>query len=160
MKESVANMLECAGHVTRRYQNKTTGDNITLTIIVGPPGPTAVHTPEICYSSRSYSIKENRKRVNLDSAQSGPNPLWQATFRSNRIATDILHAYYAWSTGESWQASKNPRYQFGGLPLLYKIQIAGTVEADGKDPGKQFLEALFQSDWNLSSKQPPAEPAA
>jgi uncharacterized protein DUF3485 len=158
MEESTVDMLECAGYVLRRYQNQTTGDTVTITIIVGPPGPIAVHTPEICYSSRAYSIKDKRKIISFDNGTSEPHTFWQTAFRSTRIATNIQHVYYAWSTGDTWQASKRPRYQFGGLPMLYKIQLAGTLATSDRDPCKQFLEALFQSGWHLTNQQPPANP--
>src|SRR5262245_53263400 len=58
MPEAILQMLSCAGHVNRQYVNRHTGNTVSIAIIVGPPGPTAVHTPEICYSSRAYSIQE------------------------------------------------------------------------------------------------------
>ncbi len=144
-------MLECAGHVTRRYVNRKTGARVTMFIIVGPPGPIAVHTPEICFSSRDYD-KQGNKRTQVSFASTGtePHTLWQTTFRSKRITTDTLFVYYAWSTGDIWHASESPRYQYGGDPLLYKLQIAGLQETDGTDPCQQFLETLFQSGWSLA----------
>ena len=46
MEDSTVEMLECAGYVNRRYVNQQSGQTVNLAIIVGPAGPTAVHTPE------------------------------------------------------------------------------------------------------------------
>jgi hypothetical protein len=48
----VERILRCYGYVNRVYWNSKTGDRVSLAILFGPRGPMAVHTPEICYSSR------------------------------------------------------------------------------------------------------------
>jgi len=149
MSDLVEEMLECAGYVTRRYVNRTTGATVTVFMIVGPPGPTAVHTPEICFSSREYGKQNKHTQATFDSSGAEPHTLWLTTFFSKRITTNSLHVYYAWSTGDTWLASKSPRFQYGGEPLLFKLQIAGLLDADGTDPCKQFLEAFFLSGWQF-----------
>jgi len=153
LEESVAKMLECAGSVTRDYINQKTGDKVTMFIVVGPPGPIAVHTPEVCYSSRQYKITEKRQRATFAAAGARPNTLWQTTMQSKRIATDNLRVYFGWSQGDRWEAASNPRYRFGADPMLYKIQIAGLLDVDGTDPCRQFLESLFASTWKLAAKK-------
>src|SRR4051812_10653770 len=43
IKESALQMLECSGYISRRYINQDSGQSIVLAVIVGPPGPIAVH---------------------------------------------------------------------------------------------------------------------
>jgi hypothetical protein len=173
MSDKVVEMLECAGYTTRVYQNQKTGDTTTISLIVGPSGPIAVHTPEICYSSRAHTLEERATEVAIgnkeespsqkekaeenveEKAQSkAPQTLWRTTFRSNDIMADHLCVYYGWSLGTTWYASKHPRFEYGGKPLLYKLQIAGPLVDDGsgesRDPSLDFLQALFSSNWNLS----------
>jgi hypothetical protein len=65
-----------------------------------------------------------------------------------------LRVTYGWITGAEWMASQSPRFEFGGQPLLYKIQMAADVAPteDGAlaDPCKSFFEALLDTYW-----QPP-----
>ncbi|MEO2048788.1 MAG: exosortase-associated EpsI family protein [Pirellulales bacterium] len=150
MEDEVAAMLESAGDVTRRYVNQITGGHITVFVVIGPPGPIAVHTPEICYSSREYEIQDKHTKATFSSTGAESHTLWHSNFRSKRMAKSILSVYYAWSTGDTWLASESPRYQYGGEPLLYKLQIAGFLDTTGTDPSQQFLEALFQTGWTLS----------
>src|SRR6185436_14608221 len=41
----VEKMLQCSGNFNRRYVNSKTNEVIDVAAIVGPPGPTAAHTP-------------------------------------------------------------------------------------------------------------------
>src|SRR5687767_6261065 len=50
----VVKMLRCPAYINRVYAHEQTGDRITVAVLVGPAGPIAVHTPEICYSSHDY----------------------------------------------------------------------------------------------------------
>ena len=57
-----------------------------------------------------------------------------------------LRVWYAWSDGEKWSAEKNPRWDYLGLPRLYKIQLASRIseKEDSKNqPIKSFLEEFL-----------------
>ncbi len=60
MEQSALDMLECAGYVNRRYVDQESGRAILVALLVGPPGPIAVHTPEVCFSSRNYDRQDER----------------------------------------------------------------------------------------------------
>jgi hypothetical protein len=160
MKESTVKMLQCAGYVNRRYINQETGDAISIALIVGPPGPIAVHTPEVCFSSRAYTILDSKGTLSLDGSSGNSHSFWKSTFQPNHIDADQLRVYYAWATrpkdagSATWKAMTRGRYRYGAEPLLYKLQIAGSLVRDGsvvgQDASKQFLEVLCQSEWNVA----------
>jgi len=149
--KSVAEMLQCAGSLHRRYVHTPTGRVVDFAIIAGPPGPTAVHTPEICYSSRVHDLIGERQSVEINSSSGGPHSFWRNDFSTKNPLADNLRVYYAWSPGRAWEASKSPRYKYAADPLLYKIQLASTVRAGTKDDStdscREFLEAFLQSGW-------------
>jgi hypothetical protein len=140
-------ILECAGYVNRRYLNQDTGRSIQLAIIVGPPGPIAVHAPEICYSSRSYEIRNERKEIPIEAA-TGRHTFWRVDFTTRDASIDGLRVYYAWTSSGVWNASGSPRFEFAGEPLLFKIQLATYVAPylsdEDRDAGRHFLEDLLQ----------------
>src|SRR5262245_44831048 len=37
------------GYLSRRYVNRQTGEVIWCTVLCGPPGPIAVHPPDVCF---------------------------------------------------------------------------------------------------------------
>lgn len=146
----VEEMLECAGYVNRTYRHSTTQERVHVAILLGPPGPIAVHTPEICYSSQDYTITEKPHPVTIEprgqaatpTAAGSAHTLWATTFRSNALDGAALRVYHGWSDGGPWSAPEQPRYTMAGSPYLYKIQLAGpsSADADTEDVGRQFLE--------------------
>ena len=148
MPDSTQKTLECAGYINRKYTHQKTGQSIGLALIVGPPGPTAVHTPEICYSSRSYTIKGLPEPK---AAKEQKHSFWGILFESRHAGAEKLQVYYAWNNGLRWEASKNPRIEFGGNQMLYKVQISGNVglgfNTELPDPAWDFTLAFSNSSW-------------
>lgn len=157
MPSSTTEMLQCAGHINRKYLNEHTGDKISLAVIVGRPGPIAVHTPEICYSSRAYQLSQRREEIRMRLGANNSDAFWRVDFDSKNFMADDLRVYYAWSDGGPWRASQSPRFEFASATLLYKLQLAtslspvrtdlGSAEQVGalrqdSDPAIEFLHAL------------------
>ncbi len=142
--ETVA-MLQCTGHFSRVYVNRVTGDVVSVALQVGPPGPTAVHTPEICYSSRGHSISELPTARATDRAAAPDETIWRMTFRTNDAEQRRLRVCYAWrGPHEShWTAAEDPRFVYATEPMLYKIQLASQLsdwhESNDQDPCQKFL---------------------
>jgi hypothetical protein len=153
LSELIQEMLLCAGYVNQKYVNKTTGETVWLAITLGPAGPISVHTPEICYSSRAYTIEEQRAAVEVPAPSGKVHSFWRVTFRSNNPTADVLRVFYAWSTDGVWKASNSPRFEYGGRPALYKLQISSPIPAAeanaSREPCKNFLTELLRSGWNL-----------
>ena len=149
MPDRVQQTLECSGYVNRTYIHSDTGQEIGMAIHVGPPGPTAVHTPEICYSSRSHVVKERPKKKE---AENETDSFWGMLFQSRHVGAGQLRVYYAWNNGDAWQAADNPRILFGGDRLLFKAQVSGpTGLAFGtqlEDPAWDFCQTLCNSSWS------------
>jgi hypothetical protein len=153
MSDAVIEVLSCAGYVNRQYVNRRTGETIWIAITVGPPGPIAVHTPEICYSSRAYSIQDPRETAILSDSNGDTHSFWRLSFRSNNTSADTLRVYYAWSAEGLWQASESPRFEFAGQPMLFKLQMSSLVAPEvtgaSTDPCKNFLTDLLRLKWNV-----------
>jgi hypothetical protein len=135
-------ILECDQYAQSVYVDRNTGRQIMCTLLVGPPGPMAVHTPEICYSAVDWKAIGERKRVTLDDKR--PDTVWRSQFQDahNSQESDI-RVYYAWTDGNEWTAADEPRIQFGGRPFLFKVQVMERMPHDPEfqtsDPAKDFL---------------------
>ncbi|MHC4177967.1 MAG: exosortase-associated EpsI family protein [Planctomycetota bacterium] len=144
MGDDTVKMLQCAGHILRTYEHQDTGESVNMFVILGPPGPISVHTPEVCYDSRGHPIRDARRRVIIQNGDGPENEFWAVTFRSNDPTADTLRVYYAWSTGDRWSATEGPRYAYAGHPYLYKIQLASRlpshVDSEVDDPCSRFLQ--------------------
>jgi hypothetical protein len=145
LEEEVQKILNCEGSLKRRYVNVDTGAAVNVALLLGPSGPIAVHTPEICYSSRDFTIDGEKKVVPLKASGEKPDEFWAIKFRGKNVAADHLQVYYGWSTGEEWSAPESSRFAFSGQPWLYKIQVAASTTGAGEsdtDPCRDFLEAF------------------
>ncbi|HEY4309126.1 MAG TPA: exosortase-associated EpsI family protein [Pirellulales bacterium] len=161
-EDETLQMLQCAGYLSRSYKNVLTGDIVRVALLVGPPGPTAVHTPEICYSSRGQTIVQQRKSIATRPQQRPDESLWRMVFRSNDVEQNRFSVVYGWADAAGqWRASVNPRYEHGGASMLFKIQVAAPLadpaDEQGPDVCQQFLRDFLPAlDATLFSTSSPS----
>lgn len=144
LSDEVVEMLECSGNTTRVYRNQRTGATLNMFVIVGPHGPTVVHTPDVCYSSRDYKRPGDAVRKTIVTADGTRHVFWATTMTSNSdIDPHDLQVWFAWSDGEKWSASKKPRWDYLGFPRLYKIQVSSRISKN-KDPKIEPIESFLE----------------
>jgi hypothetical protein len=140
-------VLECAGYVSRQYENRNTREIVTLAVLLGPAGPISVHTPDVCYSSQEYTVIESPKRTRFGGGRGTQNELWSTSLQSTNLTSGNLRVYYGWSTGGPWSAPNDARFAFAGQPHLYKIQVVGrllpAVDDNESDQCRDFLEEFL-----------------
>jgi hypothetical protein len=147
LQPAAEKVLECAGYVSGEYENRKTGEVVTMAVLLGPAGPISVHTPDVCYSSQEYNIHQSPEVANFGRHESGQDELWRTTLRSTRLEAGYLRVYYGWSAGGAWSAPADARFAFAGRPYLYKIQVAGPLpslpDEKSADPGFSFVKELL-----------------
>ena len=130
-----------------------TGATVDLAIIVGPGGPISVHTPEICYSSRAYSIEEPRRRMQLSDGDGHKHSFWNTDFqldeRDRRAASRLLRLVRRRNMDRVGFSSLSVRW--ASLVVQATDVIAGSAREDEnvQDPCQEFLSAFLQSGWNV-----------
>lgn len=132
MSDSAIRMLRCAGYLTRQYVNEESGESVSVNIVFGPPGAISEHTPEVCLSSRNFTQLGTRERARIECPRSLDNQapgdeLWFVDFQRNDSALQGVRVYWAWSTGDRWEAPDGAKSAFAGSRHLYKIQLSTTV---------------------------------
>lgn len=150
MPANALQMLRCYGHTLRVYQHSKTGAQVTIAVLLGPRGPIAVHTPEICYSGQGVKQAKERQSVPIK-ANGLAHSVWQLNFLSKSDSSPALEVFYAWSDGGAWQASKYPRFWL--TSRLYKFQLAGPPPASGEQSAcVDFLQNFLPALSNLTVK--------
>jgi hypothetical protein len=146
LEQNVAEALQCVGYLHGAYTNDQTGDTVVVAVIGGPGGRISVHTPEICYSAQDYELVSDRQQLTIHDESEKVHTFWQLVANSRVRSRPDLRVLYGWSDGSSWQAVAGPRFAFAGLPLLYKLQLAGPPQAGQADPAldpcQDFLARL------------------
>lgn len=132
----VQNELQCEGYFSRKYLHARTGEQVWVILMVGPPGPMVRHPPEICYVNRENVLVQEPQVVQLQEAADRKHDFRVLRFRSPGVAAGEFSVCYAWSSGSAWQVPDFPRLEFGGKPLLYKLQLMSTdpTVASGESP--------------------------
>lgn len=141
--------LHCTGHWARRYVNRTTGEAVDVSLIVGPPGRVAVHTPEVCLGWRCV---QPRKPMTLPEDHSFGNTFWDPIFESEGPNKTRLRVYYAWRVDGPWAASRKTRYVFAGSPLLFKVQASCVLPPGADDKSSDGAQAFLQDFVSQTSR--------
>ncbi len=141
LPDPAVEMLRCPGSAVGSYSNSK-GDLVSAVFLVGPAGPLAVHTPDVCYGSNNYTIHEPTRRTTIVDANGIEHPFSVITFRENSAGNRLLRVYFAWHDEGAWVAPEVPRTAFAGTPMLYKLQVAThsvTKDETNLDAGERFL---------------------
>lgn len=136
------NMLRTEASLVGRYQHRETGQQVLMIFMIGPAGPLAQHTPDVCYASMNYELIDDRRGVQIRDRDNQEHAFSVASCRERRPGGGLVRVYYSWNQQGRWRAPAIPRTAFAGVPMLYKIQVSTTdvPEENGvPDAGEQFL---------------------
>ncbi len=136
--------------VTRRYVHRATGEDLSLLVLCGPPGPTAAHSPEACYGGGGYDLSGPLERKDITFGTPPATAVFQVgNFRQPDAASSTgLRIYWSFRGASDWGVPENPRLAFARYPALYKIYvIRGMAMAEGVPPvdevAPKFIQALM-----------------
>lgn len=161
-----------AGHLSRRYRDRATGEEVTVLVVAGRPGPISVHTPDVCYRGAGYTAVGDAART-AAAAGGRQVPLWGLRFRppAARAGAADLEIRWGWLAGAGLEAPANARLAYAGLPALYKLYVirerrprptaaaaaAATPPAAVADPTEAFLAAFLPALETALGQTPPAK---
>lgn len=139
--------LQCQGTVNRLYRQPTNGRSAHVALLLGPAGPIATHTPEVCYSVRDYEILGQPTRATFSASDGKTHQFWVTQVRRRDATGDFIRVYHAWNANGTWAAPENARLAFTFSPYLYKCQIAFS-EFDSRDSAAEeeaFVRGLIEA---------------
>ena len=140
LNASSIDLLRSYGSTMRDYVNEKTGDEITVFVLFGPRGPTAIHIPEICFDSVGTKQVGDRKMETIESGGKR-HTFWSVLFSRDRNPEPSIEIWYAWSIGEEWVASKYPRFWM--TDTMYKVQVSGPVGNSTAWACKDFMKSFL-----------------
>jgi hypothetical protein len=136
-----------AGTLERRYENRRTGDAVSLFLVCGRPGPVSIHTPEACYAANGYVVG-TKSRV---AARDAGGDFWSSDAVKTTAAEETrLRIYWGWNDGKGWTAPDDARWTFVAKrrsPVLFKLYVlrdhGGPAQASKDEPCQVFLHAML-----------------
>ena len=138
-------LLTPINSISRTYFNQREKINVNLFVLMGPTGPTAVHTPDICFDSREFKKIGNRKSISVgtdtSASQKSNSKFFRTEFRSRDINEEGLKSIYGWRTTDGpWLASKQPRWAFADNRYLFKLQATAKFPSAETMKDSRILE--------------------
>jgi hypothetical protein len=131
--EQVKSTAGAVNYVSRRYQNKETGEEVRLWLIVGHSRDICRHTPNVCYPASGF--RQDGRQIHHRWTQDDGKPV--DFFTAKFIKDDVRgrHAervFWAWNHPETnkWEAPADPRQHYGLSRALYKMYFTSNVQAN------------------------------
>jgi hypothetical protein len=118
-------------HLARKYTHAANGRSFIVSLSLGHPGLTAIHTPEYCYTGSGYEMEGG---IGKYAAPSTPAEFFTTAFQKPG-GTDPLRIYWAWSADGTWRAPNHPRLTYLGQRSLCKLYVVAGGDAAAK-PGQ------------------------
>jgi hypothetical protein len=116
---------DVGGYFYARFVNRRDGNAVVVFLVGGPPGPVAIHTPDVCYQASGYEVRA-QERVTVGDPRRAGGEFWSADLIKNRTALENrLHILWSWSATGAWSVPDSPRLTFARCPLLYKLYVLG-----------------------------------
>lgn len=148
----VIETIQASGSAQRVYADDR-GYRVEMVLLAGPPGPIAVHKPEICYSSQNTQMLEEES---VTVGGSNEHSFRMIKFKPESLSATPFRVFYGFSEdGVNWVASENPRVEFGDADYLYKLQMVSDalVPTDGDDSAQAFLSAFAQAFGGIAKRK-------
>jgi hypothetical protein len=120
LSEDLQSQLELRGYSHRVYEHVSSGQRVTLLMLVGPAGPLVRHPPEICYGSRANQLVETRE-MQVDTDRD-VHTLRLLSYAGDSMAADDFLIAYGFGLRGRWDCPESPRIAYGGEPVLIKLQ--------------------------------------
>ncbi|MFO0850098.1 MAG: hypothetical protein U0871_16310 [Gemmataceae bacterium] len=135
---------------SRRYTSPSGNFWTVVSVITGPPGAVATHTPDVCYPSSGYKTVRGPIRETVDLPGGGTATYYVADFeKATATRTERQRVRWAWSVDGSWGAPDRPRFQFLRFSDLAKLYIVTSTPDDPVGSGedspavRQMVAATF-----------------
>jgi hypothetical protein len=133
---------------SRRYESPGRGVSAAISLISGPPGAVATHTPDVCYPSSGYKTVREPRRETIELPGGGSAEYYVAEFAKARATeTERVRVRWAWCADGTWVAPEAARFAFLRSPELFKVyvvtHVADDAPADDPPAVKQFVAAAF-----------------
>jgi hypothetical protein len=128
----------------RRYIHRGTGEELSVLLVSGRPGPVVVHAPEVCFSGAGFNLAApaEKRTVSMPSV-TGRTEFWVGRFEKTGGVPKYLRVYWSWGTNGDWIASDSPRWDFARKKALYKLYVVREMtradESADEDPVPAFL---------------------
>ena len=136
------------GHYSRSFLDPDTGDRVLVILLVGKPARMSVHRPEHCYQAAGYTMHGEAVKAQIRGDGVEAAEFFTALFsREEASGPTQMRIFWAFSSGDRWEAPNSPRMRFARQGFLYKLyvirNVVGSSGSLNNDPGVRLMGQLL-----------------
>jgi len=118
----------------RKYASESRNQTVVVSVITGPPGSVATHTPDVCYVASGYKMLRTPVRETIDLPGVGSASFFTADFEKKSAGRiDRQRVRWAWSADGTWNAPDGARFAYLRVASLAKIYIVTFLPMEAND---------------------------
>lgn len=139
-------VAEADAFINRQYTDTATKQVIAVSVLYGNQGAMCAHDPNTCYAGSGYVASGRAARKEFPSAAN--SALWMGRFEKGDPTPEGLDVCWGFTADGRWEAPTNPRWEFAGQGMLYKLYAqqavpVGSSTPDAANPLIDFLNVFL-----------------
>lgn len=136
---------EAQAHLSRLFVHERTRAAVNVLLLAGEPGALGAHDPEVCFAGAGL------RPVAAPTAGVVPGTtaeLWTGRYETSDGASAEVTVSWGWGVKDVWKAAKNPRLDYSGCQLIFKLYVSRVVSPAerraGRDPAQELIGPLLR----------------
>ena len=138
LSQRVLDVLRCERYVSRTYQDRQTGRQVSLLVVVGDPSTLAVHPPTVCYAGLGYTQVKGVHGMDMDHGAA----CTVAGLADPTGAVPDLLVLWSRRTPDGWERREGLQARLDTLADDYAVKVQAATLAAGHD-----AEATLAQFW-------------
>jgi hypothetical protein len=150
---AIARATGSTDSLSRVYQNKITGQKLSLIVLFGPSTEMYIHSPENCYPTAGYEKVSGPKprMVPADPSVPGSKGVWPfhelIYMKGEGGQTEEQEVYYTWRYSGAWTPALTTQKGFERIPGMFKVHVSRRIretEIDVLNIGNPCVDFLSE----------------
>ncbi|MCA9264838.1 MAG: exosortase-associated EpsI family protein [Planctomycetales bacterium] len=140
----------CTNYISRVYQNKKTGEEVSVYLVSGSARHITIHSPDWCYQGAGYRMQDEPEPFTVHYSDGKDATFSAAVFRKETLAGEenrmILWSYADEPQWDAPRLAGLAKARFAGRPALYKVYLI-TVPASVAAPFEESPSVGFAQEF-------------
>ncbi len=135
---------KCKGCFSSIFENKRTGDAVTVYLVSGTARNTTIHTPDWCYRGAGFDMQAKPFPYTIESEDMSSEFVTTTFNRETAFEQQHLRILWTFSGNGTWEGPVRAKIHFAGKSALFKMYLISPIlkrdDSIEASPAKQFAE--------------------
>lgn len=135
---------KCNGCFSSMYENKRTGDAVTVYLVSGTARNTTIHTPDWCYRGAGYEMQAKPNSYKIASEDMSSEFVTTTFNRETAFEQQHLRIFWTFTENGTWEGPVRAKIHFAGKSALFKMYLISPIlkrdDSVESSPAKKFAE--------------------